>query len=71
MIYESPDGGKTVYSRDFGSHQRTLVKRSHEFDDLDRVAKWLAILELAKTCPDLEKALQHIEVLYELIRSKN
>ena len=25
-IYESPDGGETVYSRDFGSTERTLVK---------------------------------------------
>lgn len=25
-IYESPDGGQTVYSRDFGSTERTLVK---------------------------------------------
>lgn len=25
-IYESPDGGQTVYSRNFGSAERTLVK---------------------------------------------
>lgn len=25
-IYESPDGGQTVYSRNFGSTERTLVK---------------------------------------------
>lgn len=25
-IYESPDGGETVYARDFGSKERTLVK---------------------------------------------
>ena len=25
-IYESPDGGQTVYARDFGSSERTLVK---------------------------------------------
>lgn len=25
-IYESPDGGQTVYARDFGSTERTLVK---------------------------------------------
>ena len=27
-IYESPDKGKTVYERDFGSRERTLVKTS-------------------------------------------
>ena len=25
-IFESPDGGKTVYKREFGSEKRTLVK---------------------------------------------
>jgi len=27
-IYESPDKGKTVYEREFGSTQRTLIKTS-------------------------------------------
>jgi hypothetical protein len=27
-IYESPDKGKTIYERDFGSAERTLVKTS-------------------------------------------
>lgn len=27
-IFESPDGGKTVYSRDVGQKERTLVKKS-------------------------------------------
>lgn len=26
-IYESPDGGKTVYSRNFGSKERVLIER--------------------------------------------
>lgn len=29
-IYESPDGGKTVYSRNFGSKERELVKKLNE-----------------------------------------
>ena len=29
-IYESPDGGKTVYSRNFGSKERTLIKSFNE-----------------------------------------
>lgn len=27
-IYESPDKGKTIYERDFGSTERTLIKTS-------------------------------------------
>lgn len=29
-IYESPDGGKTVYSRNFGSKERELIKKLDE-----------------------------------------
>jgi hypothetical protein len=27
-IFESPDGGKTIYSRDIGGTEKTLVKKS-------------------------------------------
>lgn len=29
-IYESPDGGKTIYEREFGSTERRLIKNSVE-----------------------------------------
>lgn len=29
-IYESPDGGKTIYEREFGSKDRKLIKSSVE-----------------------------------------
>ena len=29
-IYESPDGGKTIYEREFGSTERPLIKNSVE-----------------------------------------
>ena len=28
MIFESPDKGKTVYAREFGSKERKLIKKS-------------------------------------------
>lgn len=31
-IYESPDGGKTVYQREAGSSDRELVKSSNDSD---------------------------------------
>lgn len=30
MIYESPDKGKTVYAREFGKSERTLVSQPDE-----------------------------------------
>jgi len=38
-IYESPDGGKTVYSRNIGETERTIVKE-------DKVIKWQLPVEM-------------------------
>ncbi len=71
LIYESPDGGKTVYSRKSGDTNRELVK----WDDgrTERVLKfthWRGILDLAETEPSLRDAVQQVEVLYELLRDR-
>jgi hypothetical protein len=71
LIYESPDGGKTVYSRKSGDTNRELVK----WDDgrTERVLKfthWRGILDLAETEPSLRDAVQQVEVLYELLRDQ-
>ncbi len=71
VIYESPDGGKTVYSRKSGETQREMVKW-----DPDRTArllkftKWNGIMDLAETEPALRDALEQVEVLYELLRDR-
>jgi len=46
-IFESPDGGKTVYERNFGEEERTIVKTE---DD----EKWEAI---QKHCRELSKEM--------------
>lgn len=71
-IYESPNGGKTVYKRPFGSdiservldhedptyaEERVFFERWHKFRD---------ILETAKQNPSLEKLLHQVEMYYEL-----
>ena len=35
LVYESPDGGKTVYAREAGKSERQLVGYSYERDPLD------------------------------------
>jgi len=35
-IYESPDKGKTVYRREFGSNERELYKEYHTSDGYNR-----------------------------------
>ena len=69
-IYESPDGGKTVYSRTNGSSQRKLHSVSSDLEtEMARVAlesKWLAILNLSERSPALQEAIDRVVMLYEL-----
>jgi hypothetical protein len=65
MIYESPDGGKTVYARESGSSNRVLVRKD---DTVEETKKLLArrdrltkICELAKTVPALNDQLEKLE----------
>jgi hypothetical protein len=69
-IYESPDGGKTVYSRTNGNAQRKLYSVSSDLEtEMDRVKKeqqWLNILKLSERSPALQEAVDRAIVLYEL-----
>lgn len=64
-IYESPDGGKTVFSRDMNSKKRTIVK-SEGLDDLADFTLWNTIRIAAKTNPSLQKAVSRVKLLYRL-----
>lgn len=73
-IYESPDGGITVYERDPGSTDRRLTeesKRRHDemYATMQENKLWGAIRRAAKTNPALQDALDRAIVIYEL--SKN
>lgn len=69
-IFESPDGGKTVYSRKNGSPMRQLHSVSADLqEEMDRVHKeqqWMAILEVSERSPALQEAIERVIMLYEL-----
>ena len=69
-IYESPDGGKTVYVREAGSELKTLLISDPEQTKLqkaiDRANRLLAILKLSETDTTLKDALEALEALYIL-----
>jgi hypothetical protein len=69
-IYESPDGGKTVFQREIGSDDRVLIddQTAEQRDDLERWLVWRNILTAAKTDPEIKEALDRIKMLYELKR---
>lgn len=64
-IYESPDGGKTVYERQIGSLERTPI-RSEGIDDLNDHNLWIEIRKASKTNPVLKKACDKVKMLYRL-----
>ena len=69
-IYESPDGGKTVYSRKSGETVRTL----HWEDPVakkqaEQTRRWANLKEaviMADDDPTLNDALEKLELLYAL-----
>ena len=74
-IYESPDGGDTVYCRPFGSDpsERTLHSISERkkslIDDLRNQKLWGDIHRAAKSDPVLQEMLDKIVIYHQLKNS--
>jgi len=70
VIYESPDGGQTVYVRRPGETQRQLHSESQEKKDLmAQIAEdklWGNIRRAAKSNPTLQRALDEAILIYQL-----
>ena len=69
-IYESPDGGETVYVREFGGEQKQIHSQSPRACDLHEKIKedqlWGNIRRAAKTNPTLKQALDEAILIYTL-----
>lgn len=69
-IYESPDGGRTVYARRPGSNHRELHLKDPAIDrelaELKNQEKWQQILAARATNPEINHLLEQAEILYEL-----
>ena len=70
IIYESPDGGKTVYSRKSGSSARTLIKEDTTQNYITKWYEWKEILKLAETEPSLANAINKAEMLYVILKKE-
>lgn len=70
LIYESPDGGKTVYAREACSGKRYLVSKDPALIEREKNAvranRLLTILKLSETDSTLKDALEQLEALYIL-----
>lgn len=69
-VFESPDGGHTVYRRHPGKLDREMVTiDSYAQDKLDTLKEdkiWGAIRRASKTDPALKEMLDQVKVYYEL-----
>jgi len=70
IVYESPDGGKTIYSRKSGSLDRTLIKEDPEKKFTQRWFTWKEMLKLSETEPSLRDAIEQAEIVYALIKKE-
>lgn len=75
MIYESPDGGKTIYARERGSSDRVLVRTDPALEEINQTAKLveklLDMVMLSKTVPALKEQLDKLETIYLLVKNEN
>jgi hypothetical protein len=71
IIYESPDGGKTVYSRKSGSSDRTLIKEDPSIHWKAKWIMWQDILQSAETNTTLADAIHKAEMIYVLTKKQS
>jgi hypothetical protein len=73
-IFESPDGGRTVYSRKSGSSDRTLVSKDPQLILEEELAAkwayWKDIIKLSKENSTLADAIHKVEMIYVLIKEQ-
>ena len=72
VIFESPDGGKTIYKRSSDSLTRELYLEDPEVLKQQELAirsqRMMRIIRLAETNTTLRDALEKLETLYLLIK---
>ena len=68
-IYESSDGGKTVYRRPIQTLNKELVSIT-ETNGLFRYAEFVEIVDLSNKNPVIKKALDNLFLLYYTVRNE-
>jgi hypothetical protein len=72
-IFESPDGGRTVYARHPGNTNRELYSQDpalqQELKDLENSKRWVEILQARQDNAELDHLCEQVEILYELSRN--
>ena len=71
-IFESPDGGRTVYARKPGQKDPTLHWQDpdlqRELAELESQKRWVDIFQARRDNAELDRLCEQVEILYELGR---
>ena len=71
-IFESPDGGRTVYARHPGSNKKELHYQDpdlqQELKELESQKRWVDIFQARDNNAELDHLCEQVEILYELSR---
>jgi hypothetical protein len=71
-VFESPDGGRTVYARRPGETKRELhfqdPKLQQELKELESQKRWVDIFQARRDNNELDHLCEQVELLYELSR---
>ena len=74
-IFESPDGGRTVYARQPGSKDRELhwqdPSLQRELVELEQQKRWVDIFQARRDNPELDRLCEQVEIMYELGRKES
>jgi hypothetical protein len=65
-IYESPDGGDTVYRRMVGSLDREMIREGPLRKKMLRNQLWRDIFESAESDPVLQDMLDRVDIYHRL-----
>lgn len=69
-IFESPDGGRTVYARRPGSKDRQLhwqdPAMQRELEELEQQKRWVDIFQARRDNAELDRLCEQVEIFYEL-----
>ena len=65
-IYESPDGGDTVYRRMVGSVDREMIREGPLRKKMLRNQLWRDIFDSAESDPILQDMLDRVEIYHSL-----
>jgi hypothetical protein len=73
-IFESPDGGRTVYARKPGQAKRELHWRDpqlqQELVELESQKRWVDIFQARRDNAELDRLCEQVEIIYELGRKE-